>query len=179
MSPLESTLADLIRINSVNSFYADGPGEAELANYVDAYFQRLGVSTWRQEVFPGRENVIACIPGGRKDRRVILEAHMDTVSVTGMTIPPFEPTVENGRMYGRGSCDIKGGMSAMLAAFARLAEEKPASRPTLVMACTVNEEHGYTGATRLAEGWLKPGRSKLLPRTPDAMIVAEPAWSVG
>ena len=91
MTPLETTLADLIRINSINSFYAGGPGEGELANYVDAFFKQLGVRTWRQEVFPGRENVVACLPGKQSDRRVILEAHMDTASITGMTIPPRQP----------------------------------------------------------------------------------------
>jgi acetylornithine deacetylase len=106
-----------------------------------------------------------------------------------MTIEPFTPTVKDGRLYGRGSCDIKGGMAAMIAAIVRLAEEKPAGRPTVVLACTVNEEHGFTGALHWAETYsgrspdsgqspeklaAVKARSKLLPRVPDACIVAEP-----
>ena len=53
------------------------------------------------------------------------EAHQDTVPVTGMTIEPWTPTVRDGRIYGRGACDIKGGLAAMLVAFARLARERP------------------------------------------------------
>jgi acetylornithine deacetylase len=163
MASLESTLADLIRINSVNSFYAGGPGEAELADYVDHYFQQLGVRTWRQEVFPGRENVIACIPGARDDRRVILEAHMDTVSITGMTIPPFEPTVENGRMFGRGACDTKAGLAAMMQAVADV--HRSGIRPPceIWLAAVVDEEFSFRGVVKLCEGL-----------TGSAAIVAEP-----
>ena len=64
----------------------------------------------------------------------------------------------------------------MLAAVVRLADERPASRPTVVLACTVNEEHGFTGATHWAETYMgrKETKSKLLSRSPDACIVAEP-----
>jgi acetylornithine deacetylase len=82
------------------------------------------------------------------------------------------PMVRDGRIYGRGSCDIKGGMTAMLGAFARLAAERPAGMPTLIMACTVNEEHGYTGATALTELW--QSNDSIVPRRPDAAVVAEP-----
>lgn len=151
MSPLETTLADLIRINSINSFYPGGPGEAELANYVEAFFKRLGVRTWRQEVFPGRENVIACIPGARSDRRVILEAHMDTASITGMTIPPFEPTIDNGRMYGRGSCDTKAGLAAMMHAVADLQQSGTRPPCEIWLAAVVDEEFSFRGVVKLCE----------------------------
>jgi acetylornithine deacetylase/succinyl-diaminopimelate desuccinylase-like protein len=116
----------------------------------------------------------------------MFEAHQDTVPVEGMTVDPFGAEIREGRLYGRGACDIKGGLSAMLAAVARLAEEKPRGRPTVVLACTVNEEHGFTGATHWAATYSAPapkpkrgakaagGSSKLLTRVPDACIVAEP-----
>src|SRR5262249_33706533 len=105
-------------------------------------------------------------------RLMLLEAHQDTVPVGGMTIEPFTPTVRDGRLYGRGACDIKGGMAAMLAACARLAKERPAAMPTVVMACTVNEEHGFTGATALVRQWAESGG--FIPRRPDAAVIAEP-----
>src|SRR5207249_11663727 len=103
----------------------------------------------------------------------LFEAHQDTVPVDGMTIPPWTPDVRDGRIYGRGSTDIKGGMAAMLAALSRLAIERPPNMPTIVLACTVNEEHGFTGATHLTKLWTGGG-SKLMPRAPDAAVVAEP-----
>ena len=57
-----------------------------------------------------------------------------------MTIPPFVPTIERGRLYGRGSCDVKGSMAAMLLAFARLVRERPRGAASVLLACTVDEE---------------------------------------
>ena len=91
-----------------------------------------------------------------------------------MTIDPWRPTVRDGRIYGRGSCDIKGGMTAMLGALARLVAEAPRRRPTLIMACTVNEEHGYSGATALTRLWTAGDTDSIFPRAPDAAVIAEP-----
>jgi acetylornithine deacetylase len=102
----------------------------------------------------------------------MFEAHQDTVPVDGMTIDPFVPVVRDGRLSGRGACDIKGGLTAMLGAFARLAEERPPDMPTILMACTVNEEFGYSGAAVLDRLWSRAG--SIFPRKPDAAIVAEP-----
>jgi acetylornithine deacetylase len=103
----------------------------------------------------------------------MFEAHQDTVPTDGMTIDPWKPEVRDGRLYGRGSCDIKGGMTAMLSAAARLSAERPARRPTLSIACTINEEFGYSGASDLPKLWQAPGTS-ILVRRPDAAVVAEP-----
>src|SRR5262249_58846403 len=89
--------------------------------------------------------------GGRAARRtLVFEAHQDTVPTDGMTIDPFGAHVENGRLYGRGACDVKGGMAAMLAAFARVVRDRPNTACNLVLACTVDEEHTFLGAQRLA-----------------------------
>jgi acetylornithine deacetylase len=169
------TLRELIAIPSVNPMGRDVSGpeylETRLTEHLERLFDRLGLRHHRQAVAPGQDNIL-CRIEGRSDRLLLLEAHQDTVPVDGMTIPPFEPNVSEGRVYGRGACDVKGGMAAMLAAVARLAEERPPEMPTVVLACTINEEFGFSGATRLVESW--QAGDPLLPRRPDAAIVAEP-----
>jgi acetylornithine deacetylase len=104
-----------------------------------------------------------------------------------MTIEPFEGDVREGRVYGRGACDVKGGMATMLAAISRVISAKPrtAKSPTIVLAFTVNEESGYTGARALRNLWTHRGSPaeivggtitprELFPKTPQAAIVAEP-----
>ena len=169
MIELFETLADLIRINSVNAFYEGGPGEAEVARYVERFFLEREIETWRQSVLEAngaieaRSNVIARIPGHDSSRRIVLEAHMDTVSVQGMTIPPFEPKVHNGRMYGRGACDTKAGLAAMMHVLAHI-QTSPIKPPCdVLLAAVVDEEYSFRGVTRLCED-LKA----------EAAIVAEP-----
>ncbi|MEQ1858800.1 MAG: M20 family metallopeptidase [Chthoniobacteraceae bacterium] len=157
------TLAELVRINSVNSSYEGGPGEREIAAWVRRFFEQRGIETWEQEVFPGRPNVIARLPGRDATRRVILEAHTDTVSVQGMTIPPFEPRIENGKMFGRGSCDTKAGLAAMMHAVASLHEEGITPPCEVWLAAVVDEEFSFRGVVKLCEGL-----------TAHAALVAEP-----
>jgi acetylornithine deacetylase len=163
MSPVLETLADLVHINSVNSSYEGGPGEGEIAAYVRRFFEQRGIETWEQEVFPGRPNVLARLPGLNPNRRIVLEAHTDTVSVKGMTIPPFDPVIRDGKMYGRGSCDTKAGLATMMHALASLKEDGITPPCEVLLAAAVDEEFSYRGVVRLCEG-LKA----------DAAIVAEP-----
>ena len=169
MIELFDTLADLIGINSVNAFYEGGPGEADVARYVERFFLERKIETRRQSVIEAngaieaRSNVIARIPGHDSSRRIVLEAHMDTVSVQGMTIPPFEPKVQNGRMYGRGACDTKAGLAAMMHVLAHI-HTSPIKPPCdVLLAAVVDEEYSFRGVTRLCED-LKA----------EAAIVAEP-----
>jgi acetylornithine deacetylase/succinyl-diaminopimelate desuccinylase-like protein len=189
-------LSDLVRIPSVNPMGRAASGdiyyEHRVTGHLEGLFRGLGLPVERHTVAPLRDNIVTRVEGDvppeRGGKIVMLEAHQDTVPVEGMTVEPFRPKIENGRLYGRGSCDIKGGMAAMITAVARLAKEKPPGRPTVVMACTINEEHGFTGASHWAATYFgRPpdsghgpepippaGRSELLPRVPDAAIVAEP-----
>lgn len=179
---LVATLCDLVRLPSVNPMGRPVTGdiyfEHRVTDYLQELFQQLGVPWHRQAVAPQRENIVArfdgAVPVEKGGPLLMLEAHQDTVPVDGMTIPPWTPTLRDGRIYGRGSCDIKGGMASMLWAFARLIDERPADMPTVLMACSVNEEHGFYGARELAELWKSPSAGDLIPRIPDAVIVAEP-----
>ena len=71
-------LAELVRINSVNSEWG-GPGESEIAEWVATFFRKRDVDVSVDEILPGRPNVIAKIPGKNPERRIVLEAHLDTV----------------------------------------------------------------------------------------------------
>ncbi len=180
------TLQDLVRIPSVNPMGRsvgdkDIYYEHRVTKYLEELFTRLGIAWERFTVAPKRDNFIARVDGSKSPERggkiLLLEAHQDTVPIDGMTIDPFMAEIKDGRIYGRGACDIKGGMAAMITALANFAQSKPRKRPTVVLACTINEEHGYSGALHLANlfsGKLPDLRSKLLPRVPDATIVAEP-----
>src|SRR5215469_881829 len=160
-------LQDLVRLPSVNPMgrplHGDHLFEHRVSAYLEQFFRDLGVPCERQVVAPLRDNVVARLdlPGAR--RTLMFEAHQDTVPTDNMTIDPFGGVIDGGRLYGRGACDIKGGMAAMLGAFARVARERPAGAANVIMACTVDEEHTFLGVQHLA----KTCRA-------DAAVVAEP-----
>ncbi len=162
-SPVIATLADLVRINSVNPAYEGGVSEAAMAAYFRAFFEARGLETWEQEVFPGRPNAMVRLPGRDPNRRIVLEAHTDTVSVKGMTIPPFEPTIDAGRLHGRGACDTKAGLAGMMHAVASLKKEGFTPPCEVWLVAAVDEEFSYRGVVKLCEGL-----------TGQAAIVAEP-----
>ncbi|HKI32564.1 MAG TPA: M20 family metallopeptidase [Gemmataceae bacterium] len=161
-------LTDLVRLPSVNpmgrALQTPDLYEHRVTTYLEDFFRGLGVPYERQTVAPRRDNIVARFesPGAR--RTLVLEAHQDTVPTDNMTIEPFGAHVENGRLYGRGACDIKGGMASMLAAFARLAREKPRGACHVVMACSVDEEHTFLGVQEMVKRGLKA----------DLAVVAEP-----
>lgn len=157
-----SLLADLVRINSINPAYDNGVPEAGVASCVRDFFTPLGLEMVEQEVWPGRNNLIVKLPG-QTSGRVVLEAHMDTASINGMTIPPFEPEIRDGLMYGRGSCDTKAGLAAMMDAVATLAEQKVRPPCEVWLCAAVDEEFSFRGVLKLCEDIRA-----------DAAIVAEP-----
>ena len=163
LTPVIETLRSLVAINSVNSSYEGGLGEREIATWVRHFFEHRGIVVWEQEVFPDRSNVIARLPGRDPSRRVILEAHMDTVSTQGMSIPPFEPRVKDGKLFGRGSCDTKAGLAAMMHAVASLHEAGITPPCEVWLAAVVDEEFSYRGVVKLCEEL-----------TAHAALVAEP-----
>ncbi len=171
-------LAELIAIPSVNPMgrTVDGPiyFESRVSDWLVNFFESIDVKYERIEVVPGRDNIIAHFDSPGSDFTILLEAHQDTVPVDGMTIPAFEPRIEGGRITGRGSCDVKGGMAAILFAFRRLVHERPTGAANVVLSCTCDEESTTLGINDLVTYWQQPGKSKLLANSPDVAVIAEP-----
>jgi acetylornithine deacetylase len=140
----------LVSTPSVNPALAPGgAGERAIAAVARDLLASWGLETRVHEVAPGRFNVIARLEG--EGPTLLLNGHLDTVGVEGMTVDPFGAVVEGDRLVGRGSCDMKGGVAALLAATARLAGGGP--RPSLTVALTADEEHASLGmAALVAEG---------------------------
>jgi len=180
LDPLD-LLARLVAIPSVNPLSgnpsSDICGTQRLTEFLEQLCSQLGLTVQRQPVCDGQQNLLARVDGDppleEGGKLLLLDAHQDTVAVEGMTIDPFRAVVRDGRVYGRGTCDVKGAMAAMIAAVARLAQHKPAPRPTVVLSFSVNEEQGFDGAKALVGSW-QEGTTSLLPRRPDAAIVGEP-----
>ncbi len=162
LEPVVKLLQDLIAIPSVNPCFSDGKGEKEIADFVAEYARKAGLEVHRQLVLEGRENVIVGIVGN-SDETILLETHMDTVTAEGMTIEPFNPQLKDGKIFGRGACDAKASLAAMLQALVEIAHRGSPSR-TIWLAAVVDEENGFNGAQKLVSSGLKA----------DYAIVGEP-----
>jgi acetylornithine deacetylase/succinyl-diaminopimelate desuccinylase-like protein len=158
-SPLPAVVQlcqDLVRIPSVNP--DDNPGTSEtgearcaewLAKWIQREFPDAEVST--PEVLPNRPNIIARFPSDTPEKpRLLFAPHTDTVSVVGMTIPPFGGEIREGRLYGRGASDTKGPMASMLAALRAVREHLPRLSHEIWFAGLAGEEAGQHGAHALA-----------------------------
>ena len=173
MLPTTRWLRDLVSIGSVNPMgrALTGPNvfEHRVTDYLESQFRELGVRYERQAVASLRENIVAYHEPAGATSTLVLEVHQDTVPTDHMTIDPFSAEVRDGRLYGRGACDVKGGMASMLGAFTRLVKDNPAGSARVVLACTVDEEHTFLGVQRLVKDDLR-GTC----RGPVAAVVAEP-----
>jgi acetylornithine deacetylase len=170
MSPLPYLLSELVRRPSVNPMgRTDLPPdilyESRVTGFLEHEFRNMACEFRRQTVAPGRDNIIATYtPPGPAPFSVMFEAHQDTVPVDAMTVEPFGAKIEGGRMYGRGTCDVKAGVAVMLGALWRLTREKPAGSAKVVAAFTVDEENGGLGVSELMKSGVRA----------DYAIVAEP-----
>ena len=135
----------LVRVPSVNPTIApgEGTGEAAVAAVARDWLVNRGVKAWLEEAAPGRPNCVAEI-GDAAGPTLVFCAHLDTVGTAGMTIPPFEPTIQNGRLYGRGSYDMKGSAGAIMAAAVALSRAPFGGR--VLLALVADEEDASAGA---------------------------------
>ncbi len=155
MDEVTRLLSALVAIPSVNPMGRplSGPDyfESRLTDYLEGWFQELGARHERQPIARGRDNLLAWYEAPQSRRLILFDVHQDTVPADGMTIAPFAPVIDAGRLQGRGSCDVKGSMAAMLSAFGRLVRERPRGSASILLACTVDEEFTHLGSSRLAE----------------------------
>jgi acetylornithine deacetylase len=147
---LVETLADLTRINSINPSLVPGaPGEAEAGAYMKEALGRLGLEVTLAEATPGRPSVIGILHGTGGGRSLMLNGHLDTVGVDGMP-DPFVPAIRDGRMYGRGTFDMKGSLAACLAAVKAVVDVRLSLRGDLVVAAVADEEYASIGTAEVA-----------------------------
>ncbi|MGE0455796.1 MAG: ArgE/DapE family deacylase [Vicinamibacteria bacterium] len=161
--PAVSLLRDLISIDSVNPTLVPGAaGEAKLAERVADELQRAGLDVTVREAAPGRPNVVGVLDGRDDGPTLMLCGHLDTVGVEGMSAP-FDPVLRDGRVYGRGAQDMKGGLAAMLDAAGRIARGGSLRAGRLVVAALADEEAMSVGAEALVKEWRA-----------DAAVIGEP-----
>ena len=156
-------LKQLVATDSVNPSLVPGAsGEAAIARVLVEEFRSIGLQVEVQEAAHGRPNVIGVLEGRAPGRSLMFCGHVDTVGVAGMT-RPFDPEERNGRIYGRGAQDMKGGVAAMIGAARAITENGGLDSGRLIVACVVDEEHASIGAEALVTKWRA-----------DAGVVTEP-----
>lgn len=154
----------LVRINSANPSLGQtgGPGEAAVARYVAAWLERRDIETHWIEPSPGRPSVIGVVRGGGGGKRLMFNGHIDTVSVSGYEGDPLSGEISDGRVYGRGAADMKGGIAAAMLALVRA--KSRGLQGDVIFAGVADEEANSIGTEDiLRAGW-----------TADAALVNEP-----
>ncbi|MEV9641453.1 M20/M25/M40 family metallo-hydrolase [Mammaliicoccus sciuri] len=148
----------LVEIPSINpgesTNFSENYGEKEVgvkfASYLQEYLPEF--TTWKEEVLPDRFNYYASYIGGNKFPTILLETHLDTVDIQGMTVEPFELTSSGDKWYGRGACDAKGQLTAMVIGLRKaLAENNGVLPLNVLLVAVVDEEHRHRGVDFLME----------------------------
>lgn len=140
----------LVSVPSVNpSLVPGGSGESAIAAVVADLLAGWGFEVATPEVAPGRPNVVARLEGSG-ETVLLLNGHLDTVGVEGMSIHPFAAQMQGSRLLGRGASDMKGGVAALLAAACRMARTGP--RPDLLVVLTADEEQASLGMEAFVRG---------------------------
>ncbi|NLH00003.1 MAG: M20 family metallopeptidase [Chloroflexi bacterium] len=158
--------SDLVRIRSFNP-----PGdEAQVANYCAQYLEGLGFEVRCLSHSDTRASVLARLPGTGEKPGLLICSHIDTVpvGVEAWQHDPFGGEIVDGKLYGRGASDMKGGLSAALAAVKTIVNRPEPLKGDLWMGMTAGEEVDFLGAREIARY-----RDELLPL--QAILLPEPS----
>ncbi|HEY3856248.1 MAG TPA: M20 family metallopeptidase [Verrucomicrobiae bacterium] len=159
MAETEKLLKDLIALRSVNpAFLPEGhpdAGESRVAKFLGATASNAGLDVEFQPVAPGRSNIIARLsPKEKVQHRILFVPHMDTVPPSSEA--QFNPCVSNGRLYGRGACDTKGSVAAMLTAIVSFAKNGgPLPKTEIIFAGVIDEENAQAGSRALVASGMR------------------------
>ena len=153
----------LLQLDSRNpTLCAGAPGERVCAGFLREVLHAWGFHTDLQDASPGRPNLVARIGTPRAGRSLMFNGHLDVVGVEGMVHAPFAAEERDGRLYGRGAADMKGGIAAMCAAAWRAAQA--GTRGEIIVAAVADEEYESLGTRALLARGIRA----------DGAIVAEP-----
>lgn len=160
---------ELVRFDTVNP-----PGNEEPAMlHLGAFLQERGIGVAYQRLSADRVNLMARIQGRSELGHLVLSGHMDVVhpGAAAWNQGPFEGEIVEGRLVGRGSADMKGGVSAMAVALADLAADGFRPRADLILAVTAGEEVDTAGAKLLASTNVLAGSQAILVGEPTGLDV--------
>jgi acetylornithine deacetylase/succinyl-diaminopimelate desuccinylase family protein len=162
-------LKKLISIDSINNERGGKKdAEYEIGQYLTAYLKRIGCNVMLQHVRDNVSNVIGIIEIDKNYPSRIFCAHMDTVNIEGMTANPFDAVINEGRIYGRGACDTKASLAAMLTAFSRYVSDSRRFNNIAVL-FTVDEESGKAGVKKFCGEFMKENFKDI-----EGVVVGEP-----
>jgi acetylornithine deacetylase len=148
-----SILKSLVEIESVNpTLVPGGAGERRIAEHLLSVFRVEGIAANLEEVSPGRFNVVARVRGANPGPRLLLNGHLDTVSVDGMAAP-FKPVEKDGKIFGRGALDMKAGVAAATAALIAIQQQRQSYRGEVVLAAVADEEDLSLGTQHFLKNW--------------------------
>ncbi len=149
MDEIEQLTSDLVAINSINPDLIPGEdGEETIARYIAKWLERSGAEVQLLESAPRRPNVVARVRGTGGGKTLLLNGHMDTVGAGGM-LRPHEPVIKEGRLYGRGAYDMKGGLAACMWTMSNV--QKLRLRGDVVFTAVIDEEYASLGTQELAK----------------------------
>ncbi|MGK0290569.1 MAG: acetylornithine deacetylase/succinyl-diaminopimelate desuccinylase family protein [bacterium] len=131
--------------NPIGTYPSGYFGEEELVTYIQDFAQKLGIESRIEEVFPHRPNLYLRFPNLSKPK-LLFGNHLDTVSAAHMEVAPFLAEIKDGKLWGRGSCDVKGSAGALLSALGNLTKQKKELNYDITLAFTVDEECSFSGA---------------------------------
>ncbi|MFN8377973.1 MAG: M20/M25/M40 family metallo-hydrolase [Anaerolineae bacterium] len=170
---ITALLEAMVRIESINPDLAPGgSGEGELAAWIGVQLNALGFDVTFEDAAPGRPNLIAHRPGKGQAPPLMFCGHLDTVGVTDYDGNPLDPLIREGRLYGRGSYDMKAGLAAVLGAAAAV----PQTPGDLWIGFVADEEYASIGADALVRS-VPPMATVLVEPTDDEACIAHKAFA--